>query len=79
MTPLMITMLINYQCNGDGHFLNGSPAQADAFEYFKENGFISRNGDSRYTGTDKTAAYLHALCEIPDPVHKWIIPLECID
>jgi len=74
MSPLMIKMLINYYTLGDGHDLNGSPAEDEAFKYFKSAGFITHAGDGIYTGTDKCEVYVNALCATPEPVQKWIIP-----
>lgn len=81
MTPLEISILIHYHCSPtdfrDGDF--SAPAVRQAINEFKQTGFIkaaepSDNVAAAYIGTDKCGVYVQALCAVPEPIQKWVVP-----
>lgn len=82
MTPLQIQILLHYYCSPtdfrDGDFT--APAVHEAIEDFEESGFLRLSDPSDQLGsilvsTDKNAAFINALCSIPEPIQKWVIPV----
>ena len=81
MTPLQISILLHYHCCAgdfrDGNF--NAPVVREVVDGFRESGFLRLTTDddkrsSIYLATDKTAAYVNALCDVPAPVQQWVVP-----
>ena len=79
MTPLMIEILIHYYCRVDDFRDLDAPAVKDAIDYFLDNGLIKINTNTKYYGVytgnqDALKVYIEALCNVPLPELKWVIP-----
>lgn len=84
-TPLEISIALWYYCRvgdyGDGSGDNNhtAPAVQTTFQQFVDAGLLKRhepNADlpQRYYATDGMRVYVEALCAVPWPEQKWIIP-----
>lgn len=76
MTPLGIEILLHYStCAGPFPRIE-APAVADAVEVFCALGLLERGaeGQPRYIATEGARVYVMALCDVPLPVRRWIIP-----
>ena len=82
MSPLEIEILIHYYCSPteyrDGDL--GAPAVRDAMREFVTLGLINvlpepNEHGARYRGnSDALKPYVEALCAIPLPVQRWVLP-----
>lgn len=82
MTPLEIEILMHYYCCTDD-YRNGdfaAPAVREAMENFVGTGLLREAWDVRhsvrYKATDACRVFVEALCSVPAPVQKWVIPDE---
>lgn len=87
MTPLEIEILMHYGCKG-GDYRNGdhsAPAVREAIGRFLDDGLLTHEGfvpeyirpgvlAARYSVTTRCRVYLEAVCEVPLPIQKWIMP-----
>lgn len=82
-TPLEINMAIWYRCragdygkdNGDNNY--DAPAVQSARLGFFKAGLLALSppgSEANYYGTDALGVYIDALCSVPLPVQKWVIP-----
>ena len=82
MTPLEIEILLHYYTRAvdyrDGDFT--APAVRQALDSFYELGMLrhatrkSDSGPLSYEVTERAEAYIQALCALPLPVQKWVMP-----
>lgn len=81
MTPLELSILIHYR----GHardFRNGdfnAPAVREAIDWFKGEAMLLEADDGKgaeraYKLTNRGEAFVTALCDMPLPVCKWVMP-----
>lgn len=87
MTPLEIEILMHYGCKADD-YRNGdhsAPAVTDALNRFLNEGLLTHDGfkpecftngalKARYAVTPRARFYLEALCQVPLPIQKWVMP-----
>lgn len=80
MTPLQIQILLHYYCKATDYENFAPTANAEALEYFLENGYLEKRpsefrtaGEQRYTPTEKLTAYCDALCNVPEPTLRWVV------
>ena len=79
MTPFEISILLHYHTRPgdfrDGDF--GSPLCTPTMEEFVSLGLLAhcKGGDQCYTSTEATSVYVAALCSVPAPVQRWVIPV----
>lgn len=78
MTPLQIEIMLHYHCCAsdyrDGDF--SAPAVRDAIDDFRARGLLKESGNKRvYEPTEGVRLYVDALCAVPAPVQRWVIPL----
>ena len=87
MTLLELEILSHYRCRADD-WRNGdhsAPICKETFHRFLEQGLLvpsniegERFSDdtikARYTATDRCKAYLDAVCSVPLPEQKWVMP-----
>lgn len=84
MSPLEIEIAIFYHTRAEGdyglhlgdHNFRASAVQS-AFNYFVEIGLLERlpPGSPRsFARTDALAVYVGAICGVPAPIQKWVIP-----
>ncbi len=81
MTPLQIEILLHYHTRPGDHpdAARPPPPYDDAFNYFLRNGYlIPKNSATTpgYKATEKLHVYCEALCNVPEPVQKWVIKYE---
>lgn len=77
MTPLGIEILMHYQTRAsdyrDGDF--SAPAVREAMDYFVSAGLLREvMSTHRYEATEGCRVFVEALCRVPVPVQKWVIP-----
>lgn len=84
MTPLEIEMLLHYHCRADEHPRLDAPAVRDALHGFLKDGILRTrtveemrpamvNGSS-YTPTERGCTLVRALCAVPYPESRWVMP-----
>ncbi len=79
MSPAQISVLLHYHAR-PGDFNNGemSPSFVDSvIRDFLRSGLLAEYKDpssQRYIATEATKVYVEALCNVPLPVQKWVIP-----
>ncbi len=88
MTPLEIEILMHYACKADDYRDgdHSAPAVKDALNRFTGDEALLRHegfrpekfGDgrlkARYAVTPRARAYLEALCKVPLPQERWMLP-----
>lgn len=83
MSPLEISIALWYHCRpgdygkGTGDDNHTAPAVQSAIKGFMDAGLLAvcRPGAERvYCGTPALEVYVDALCRVPMPVQKWVIP-----
>jgi len=81
MTPLQITMMIHYHAINEPYAMRqpehaNSPAVREQTQDLADAGLIepSTRSDSGWRSTAKGQAYIEALCNLPLPVCKWVVP-----
>lgn len=83
MTPLEITIALFYRCragdygkdNGDNNY--NAPAVQSALKGFVDTGLLALSPagcEATYYATPALEVYVEALCSVPLPVQKWVIP-----
>lgn len=77
-TPLIINILLHYHTAG-GDYRDGdlsAPAVAEAMQWLVDAGLLRLEGTfgRRYVPTDALPVYVEALCAVPFPVQKWVMP-----
>jgi hypothetical protein len=78
MTPLGIEILLHYYTT-PGQYRDGdfsAPAVSEALRHFADTGLLRGNHRDGYTSTEATEVYVGAICSVPAPVQKWVIPSE---
>jgi hypothetical protein len=82
-TPLEISIALWYRCRvgdygkGTGDCNYTAPAVKETFKRFVDAGLLGLSpagSDAVYYGTDALGVYVDALCDVPWPVQKWVIP-----
>lgn len=81
MTPLQLTMLLHYYSIAEPYALRqpehaNSPVVKDQRMGLMNEGLllVSDITGSEYKVTEKGKAFIEALCNMPLPVCKWVIP-----
>lgn len=77
MTPLHIDILLHYHCCPDdyrgGDF--SAPAVREAIAAFVQLGLlVETHVDPRYQPTKGVHIYVEALCRVPLPERRWVMP-----
>lgn len=83
MSPIEISIALWYYCrvgdygrfNGDNNF--DAPAVQSAIKGFVDKGLLIANpapNECIYRGTDALNVYVDALCSVPLPVQRWVMP-----
>lgn len=74
MTPYEITLLFDCYCSSAAPRAKQTPLLDETLSRFVTEGLL-KDFVHRET-TERAKIYLDALCEMPLPVHKWIMPLS---
>lgn len=81
MTPLQITMMMHYYASAAPYALDdpthaNSPAVKSQREKLVNVGLLQECPDclSGYRTTTRGDAYVDAICKLPLPVQKWVMP-----
>lgn len=76
MTPNSIEILIHCHTTPAKHPRFDAPAVRETFEFFEQHGLIERNQNERYKDgyktTDRGAAHIEQLCNLPLPINAWV-------
>jgi hypothetical protein len=78
MTPFEIDILLHYHTRG-GDFRDGdfdAPIVRPTLEWLASAGLLRRSEKlgQMYEGTDATAVFVEALCNVPAPELRWVMP-----
>lgn len=81
MTPLQITMMLHYHALAQPYALH-EPQHARSPAVFEQRSSLIRDemlaldpdSMSGYRVTERGRAYVEALCALPLPIKKWIMP-----
>ncbi len=82
-TPLMIAMALHYRMNTVEDFRGVADptlsAVADAIDTFKAAGLLKENvefkpGRPRFVATEGMVVWINAMCRIPFPERRWLMP-----
>lgn len=78
MSPLGIEIGLHYHCIAVGDFPRlDAPACQEMVAWMVEAGLLNPvNGDRRYEPTDGLRVWVEALCAVPFPVRRWILPVR---
>jgi len=82
MTPLEIEILLHYYYSGEDFRKGDFSAPAvraaiDLFQVLDGGSLLTKDPcdmEKNYTITDRGRAYVNALCSMPLPVSKWVMP-----
>lgn len=83
MTPLVISIGLHYHCRagdygkGTGDENWHAPAVREALAYFVQEGLLAASPqgcEAEYYATPALRVWVDALCAVPFPVQKWVIP-----
>lgn len=78
MSPLKIRIMLHYYCFTGDYCTNGSKGELGAVDDLVGDKMLEddpQEGSERmFRVTDKGSAYCEALCNMPLPIAKWIIP-----
>ncbi len=72
MTPSDIEVLIHCYVSPSRHPRYDSPEVKEAYSGFLSNGLITGKGDGIYYTTDKGAAHIEQLCNLPLPRLQYV-------
>ena len=79
MSPYEIKILLHYHAIREDHELakETSDLACKTFGRFLDSGFLEKShNDMIYSPTEKLHVYVDALCNVPEPVQKWVIEGE---
>lgn len=78
MSPLEIEIILHYHISGVDHDRMTAPAVVDAIRRFMAAGLMQPKTGSQhkrsYELTDGGRMLVDALCSVPFPVQKWVMP-----
>lgn len=80
MTPFLLGICLHYYYSPEQHPSARQDGQmvVEAFQQLKVRGLL-REIDCGYAGTEALKVYVDALCSVPLPVTRWVIPWEHMD
>lgn len=74
MSPNDIEVLLHCHCTPGPHQRLDAPAVLDAVTRFLDAGLIERVAPSEYRTTEGGRVLVEALCAVPWPVRRWVMP-----
>lgn len=81
MTPNDIDILLHYYCSNTEHERIEAPAVRESIQDFLREGILrQREPEERslygatYTTTDRGQMLIRALCSVPYPEQRWVMP-----
>jgi len=77
LSPLKIGILLHYYCRVDDYPRMHVPSVCVIIDEFCRLGLLYPNHDNegvRFKKTDGLDVYIDAICSVPLPIKKWVIP-----
>lgn len=76
MSPYEIELALHYYYSATDYEGRGEPIKDQTLQAFVNDGLLSDSVTltPRYRPTGRLLAYVEALCAVPMPVQKWVMP-----
>jgi hypothetical protein len=81
MTPFSIEIVLHYYYSPEEHRGSHAPIWGGTIQFLLDEGLLAKRAElseygASYEATEKGRAYVEALCAMPFPVQKWVMPKE---